>query len=325
MEEAVRERMISGDVRLHLVEGSTVVGVADLADGRYPGDDGHIRIAAAVGKVISPLVGDLRARARSPLGSRGRSSDAARNAPTPLYRLPAAGWHRRAPPAAGCRSPAGGTPQRRARAAGPGAGARARTCGAGARADVRPGPRINPGAAAVSSDAATATAPGAGPFNPDARSNCGPRALGRPGRSGAPRRSASCRARRSPDTGRQGQSQFANDQQSGYALSSSDRYAALQPVGYRLKRPPRRACRVDRAGAAAEAPTPQPTGYPYGVPPIPRERIPAPPTQDQSNDCDAPRASRDQPPPTPSSGPSAPPARAVAQGCPAPSASSTFS
>ncbi len=60
IEEAVRERMISGDVRLHLVEGSTVVNVADLSDGRYPGDDGHIRIAAAVGKVISPLVSDLR-------------------------------------------------------------------------------------------------------------------------------------------------------------------------------------------------------------------------------------------------------------------------
>ncbi len=65
IEEAVRERMISGDTRLHLVEGSTVVGVADLADGRYPGDDGHIRIAAAVGKVISPLVADLRDRAEA--------------------------------------------------------------------------------------------------------------------------------------------------------------------------------------------------------------------------------------------------------------------
>ncbi len=65
IEEAVRERMISGDVRLHLVEGSTVVGVTDLDDGRYPGDDGHIRIAAAVGKVISPLVNELRERAEA--------------------------------------------------------------------------------------------------------------------------------------------------------------------------------------------------------------------------------------------------------------------
>lgn len=65
IEEAVRERMISGDTRLHLVEGSTVVGVADLADGRYPGDDGHIRIAAAIGKVISPLVVELRDRAEA--------------------------------------------------------------------------------------------------------------------------------------------------------------------------------------------------------------------------------------------------------------------
>lgn len=65
MEEAVRERMLAGDVRLHLVEGSTVVSASDLADGRYPGDEGHIRIAAAVGKVISPLVADLRAGAEA--------------------------------------------------------------------------------------------------------------------------------------------------------------------------------------------------------------------------------------------------------------------
>lgn len=65
MEEAVRERMIAGDVRLHLVEGSTIVSQSDLADGIYPGDDGHIRIAAAVGKVISPLVAELRDRAEA--------------------------------------------------------------------------------------------------------------------------------------------------------------------------------------------------------------------------------------------------------------------
>jgi lysophospholipase L1-like esterase len=64
-EEAVRELMMSGDVRLSLVEGSTIVSAGDLEDGRHPGDDGHIRIAAAVGKVISPLVGDLRSVAET--------------------------------------------------------------------------------------------------------------------------------------------------------------------------------------------------------------------------------------------------------------------
>jgi lysophospholipase L1-like esterase len=65
IEEAVRERMMAGDVRLHLVEGSTVVSASDLVDSRYPGDDGHIRIAAAVGKVISPLVVDVRSGAEA--------------------------------------------------------------------------------------------------------------------------------------------------------------------------------------------------------------------------------------------------------------------
>jgi hypothetical protein len=60
MEEAVRERILAGDSRLHLIEGSTIVGPGDMADGIYPGDEGHIRIAAAVGKVVSPIVGELR-------------------------------------------------------------------------------------------------------------------------------------------------------------------------------------------------------------------------------------------------------------------------
>jgi len=63
MEETVRERMLAGDVRLHLVEGSTLVAPCDLDDGIYPGDEGHIRVAAAVGKVLSPLMTSLRASA----------------------------------------------------------------------------------------------------------------------------------------------------------------------------------------------------------------------------------------------------------------------
>ena len=94
IEEAVRERMISGDVRLHLVEGSTVVDVSDLADGRYPGDDGHIRIAAAVGKVISPLVGELRASAEARWEAEAAASNQVETAPAALDRLPAAGRYR---------------------------------------------------------------------------------------------------------------------------------------------------------------------------------------------------------------------------------------
>ncbi|GEM_PF-1291668 len=59
-EEAVRERMAAGDGRLFLVEGATVVSSADLADGVYPGDEGHKRLAAAVGKYLTPLMEELR-------------------------------------------------------------------------------------------------------------------------------------------------------------------------------------------------------------------------------------------------------------------------
>ncbi|MFZ0666706.1 MAG: GDSL-type esterase/lipase family protein, partial [Acidimicrobiales bacterium] len=65
MEEAVRERMMAGDVRLHLVEGSTIIGQSELVDGIYPGDDGHIRIAAAIGKVLSPQMVEIRERAEA--------------------------------------------------------------------------------------------------------------------------------------------------------------------------------------------------------------------------------------------------------------------
>lgn len=60
MEEAVREHMAGGDSRLFLVEGARVLEVEDLADGVYPGDEGHKRLAAAVSKFLSPIMNDLR-------------------------------------------------------------------------------------------------------------------------------------------------------------------------------------------------------------------------------------------------------------------------
>ncbi len=60
MEETVHELVAAGDAHLHLVEGSSVVGEADLADGIYPGDEGHKRIAAAVGKYLSPHMEEMR-------------------------------------------------------------------------------------------------------------------------------------------------------------------------------------------------------------------------------------------------------------------------
>jgi len=60
MEETVHEMVAAGDTHLHLVEGGQVVGEQDLADGVYPSDEGHKRIAAAVGKYLSPHMDAMR-------------------------------------------------------------------------------------------------------------------------------------------------------------------------------------------------------------------------------------------------------------------------
>ncbi len=60
MEETIHELMAAGDSKIYLVEGGTVVTPSDLADGVYPGDEGHKRIAAAVGKHLSPHMDEMR-------------------------------------------------------------------------------------------------------------------------------------------------------------------------------------------------------------------------------------------------------------------------
>jgi lysophospholipase L1-like esterase len=70
MEETVRHQMV-GDEKLFLVEGLHVVDPEDLEDGMYPGDEGHRRLAAAVAKVIVPLLADLQAAAEKRWAAEG--------------------------------------------------------------------------------------------------------------------------------------------------------------------------------------------------------------------------------------------------------------
>jgi hypothetical protein len=254
IEEAVRERMISGDVRLHLVEGSTVVGVADLADGRYPGDDGHIRIAAAVGKVISPLVGELRDRAEA----RWQAEAAAAN-PVEMPSLPSTDFLRQvgtvevhqprtvapqmvpanpaflAPPAAP--APTGVPQGHPVPVPGPVQAARLpEPVHAHAHAHVQAHSYVPSHAPAAPMHAQMpAQMPGPVP-SASAPAPAGPAAATD---VGAPLAGYSTPG---------GQSPFATSEETGFAPSVSDRYAALQPVPQQSS---------------------QPTGYPYDVPPDP--------------------------------------------------------
>lgn len=58
-------RLAATDPALALVPGEPVLSDDDLADGVYPGDEGHRRIAAAVSKVLAPRVQQLRQAALS--------------------------------------------------------------------------------------------------------------------------------------------------------------------------------------------------------------------------------------------------------------------
>ncbi len=53
IESVTRERIVAGDTTLSLIAGAGVIGPEHLADGIHPGDEGHKRIAAAVGKSLT--------------------------------------------------------------------------------------------------------------------------------------------------------------------------------------------------------------------------------------------------------------------------------
>ncbi|HVC71633.1 MAG TPA: SGNH/GDSL hydrolase family protein [Acidimicrobiales bacterium] len=73
MEQTVRTHIENGDENLFLVEGLAVVDPDDLEDGVYPGDEGHRRLAAAVGKCLVPRLADLRAAAEKRWAAEGIS------------------------------------------------------------------------------------------------------------------------------------------------------------------------------------------------------------------------------------------------------------
>jgi len=61
IESVTRSRIKEGDDNLALLEGAGVIGERHLGDGMYPGDEGHKRIAAGVGKyLLAALRGSLR-------------------------------------------------------------------------------------------------------------------------------------------------------------------------------------------------------------------------------------------------------------------------
>lgn len=53
IESVTRERIVAGDATLSLVAGAGVISPEHLADGIHPGDEGHKRIAAALGKALT--------------------------------------------------------------------------------------------------------------------------------------------------------------------------------------------------------------------------------------------------------------------------------
>jgi lysophospholipase L1-like esterase len=57
MEAVVDARVAAGDDRLHLVRGLDLIGAEHLGDGIHPDDEGHRRIAAAVGGVVRAMIG----------------------------------------------------------------------------------------------------------------------------------------------------------------------------------------------------------------------------------------------------------------------------
>lgn len=61
LRRAVEDAVVAlGDERTVLVPGAALLGPDDLADGVYPGDEGHRRIAAGVVKAAGRWAGDLR-------------------------------------------------------------------------------------------------------------------------------------------------------------------------------------------------------------------------------------------------------------------------
>ncbi len=59
-EEAAAALVSAGDDRLFVVPGAEVFGAGHLADGVFPDDEGHKRLAAAVGKFLAPRRDQLR-------------------------------------------------------------------------------------------------------------------------------------------------------------------------------------------------------------------------------------------------------------------------
>ncbi|MHB8262238.1 MAG: SGNH/GDSL hydrolase family protein [Acidimicrobiales bacterium] len=87
MDAAVRECMAAGDLNIRLVSGAQVLSEEDLVDGVYPGDEGHKRIATAVGKHLSQLQSEINraAEERWHLEARGIEDHLEKAAESAVY------------------------------------------------------------------------------------------------------------------------------------------------------------------------------------------------------------------------------------------------
>ena len=85
IESATRQRIEEGDTELALIEGLGVINASHLADGIHPGDEGHKRIAAAVGKVLTASLKAAAGLTPDPVGSSyevvGRGAEGDRTSP----------------------------------------------------------------------------------------------------------------------------------------------------------------------------------------------------------------------------------------------------
>ncbi len=75
IEEAAARRASAGDLNLTVIGGADLIGLEHLADGIHPNDDGHRRLADALG----PILGSLAASPASEGSGQGPASPASKN------------------------------------------------------------------------------------------------------------------------------------------------------------------------------------------------------------------------------------------------------
>ncbi len=166
--EDVVTALAVADERLALLDGGSVLGPDELADGTYPGDEGHKRIAAAVRKLLVPYADELRqaavARWQEEVLAASPAFAGTTSAARPLAAAPAR--RPRNPAAPSTTAPAAGGAMVPAGAAGAGAPAGAAGAGGAAHAAPGAGGAVDPAGAGGSAALAMAMAGAGVPMAP---------------------------------------------------------------------------------------------------------------------------------------------------------------